>query len=941
MSTLNWNGARWWKFDFHCHTPASDDYGKGPDQQQLRARTPREWLLDFMLAGIDCVAITDHNSGAWVDRLKGALEDLRRDKPEDFRELYLFPGVEISVSGGVHVLALFDSDMSTEKIAALLGAVGFTGTFGRSDDVTTKSFSEVVSEIVRNGGIAIPAHVDENNGLFTKFSGTTLKQAIECTDLFAMELVDSAWIKPGIYCDNKTGWTDVLGSDSHHPAGNAGQQYPGSRFTWVKMGGPCLEGLRLALLDGSLSIRRSEAASADPNAHGALMIESVEIAEARYMGRSASGDRSRGFRMVLNPWLNAVIGGRGTGKSTIVEFLRMALRRETELPTTLLDDFTKYRKVYQSRDDDGLLTANSRLDVVYRKDGTRYRICWAGEGVPVVIQVDDGAGGWRAEQGDVAQRFPVRVYSQKQIFELAKDPLALLRIVDEAEEVNRAKWDEDWRAEENRFLSLRADARRRAAELGDESRLMGELEDLKRKLEAFEGTDHAAVLKEYQRRQRESGTVENWESTWRSASSRVRELAKSIVPQGLARETFEQADPSATDLLGKSGEVVGGLIQVQKRLEELAAEIDALSVQWAERRDSSQWKAAVDSALNAYSQLQERLKQQGAGDPSVYGELVKRRQGVEDRLAEIRRRRDELDGIYKQAGESLDRLGVLRQELTQRRREFIGKVLAQNPYVRIRVIPYGGKDAAESELRRLLQRDSGGFEKDIGTPGDGDSLLGRLYQGSSDPKDFEVRLQSMKANVRDIAVGKHDPLALKDQRFAAHMAKLPPEALDRVEAWFPEDSLQVEYSTTADGSSFRSIQEGSPGQKTAALLAFLLSYGEEPIILDQPEDDLDNHLIYNLIVKQLRTIKQRRQVLVVTHNPNIVVNGDAELVVALAARSGQTQIEAQGSLQERAVRDTICNIMEGGREAFERRYRRISFERRTNAAAPSTQSAGG
>jgi Predicted metal-dependent phosphoesterases (PHP family) len=63
MST--WNGARWWKFDFHTHTPASKDYGKGPDQAQLGLRTPREWLLDFMRAGIDCVAVTDHNSGAW------------------------------------------------------------------------------------------------------------------------------------------------------------------------------------------------------------------------------------------------------------------------------------------------------------------------------------------------------------------------------------------------------------------------------------------------------------------------------------------------------------------------------------------------------------------------------------------------------------------------------------------------------------------------------------------------------------------------------------------------------------------------------------------------------------------------------------------------------------------------------------------------------------
>jgi hypothetical protein len=941
MSTWNWNGARWWKFDFHSHTPASDDYGKGPDQQQLRARTPQEWLLDFMRAGIDCVAITDHNSGAWVDRLKEALEELRREQPEGFRELYLFPGVEISVSGGVHVLALFNSHATTEKIAALLGAVGFTGTFGRSDDVTTKSFTEVISEIVRNGGIAIPAHVDENKGLLTTFSGATLKQAIECPDLLAMELVDSTWTKPAIYSDNRTGWTEVLGSDSHHPGGNAGQQYPGSRFTWVKMSTPCLEGLRLALLDGSLSIRRSEAASVDPNAHGALMIESLEIAEACYMGRSASGDRSRPFRMTLNPWLNAVIGGRGTGKSTVVEFVRTALDRERELPEALKPDYEKYRKQYANRGDEGLLTQNSQFDVIYRKDWTRYKICWTSASKSSSIHVDDGEGGWREEQGAVAQRFPVRVYSQKQIFELAKDPFALLRIVDEAEEVNRAKWDEDWRAEENRFLSLRVDARRRAAELGDESRLMGELEDLKRKLEAFEGTDHAAVLKEYQRRQRESGAVDKWESTWQFASSRVRDLARSIVPQPLARETFDQWDQSATDLLGKSGEVVDGLIKLQKRLEELAAEIDALSRRWAERRDSSEWKAAVNSALDAYRQLQERLKQQGAGDPSVYGELVKRRQGVEDRLAEIRRRQDELDGIYKQAAECLDRLGALRQELTQRRREFIGKVLAQNPYVRIQVIPYGGKDAAESELRRLLQRDGGGFEKDIGKPGDGDTLLGRLYQGSLDPKDFEVRLRSMKSNLRDIAAGKHNPLALKDQRFATHMAKLPPEALDRVDAWFPEDSLQVEYSTTADGSSFRSIQEGSPGQKTAALLAFLLSYGEEPIILDQPEDDLDNHLIYNLIVKQLRTIKERRQVLVVTHNPNIVVNGDAELVVALAARSGQTQIEAQGSLQERTVRDTICNIMEGGREAFERRYRRISVEQAMNAAASNTQSAGG
>ena len=63
-----------------------------------------------------------------------------------------------------------------------------------------------------------------------------------------------------------------------------------------------------------------------------------------------------------------------------------------------------------------------------------------------------------------------------------------------------------------------------------------------------------------------------------------------------------------------------------------------------------------------------------------------------------------------------------------------------------------------------------------------------------------------------------------------------------------------------------------------------------------------------------------------THNPNIVVNGDAELVVALAGRGGATQMECEGSLQEKQVRETICTVMEGGRDAFAERYRRIAVD---------------
>jgi len=132
-------GSRWWKFDFHTHTPASEDYGKGPQQAQLKHRTPREWLFDYMRAGIDCIAVTDHNSGAWIEPLKSALKELESEKPEGFRPIYLFPGVEISVYGGVHLLAILDPSCTTSDVDSLLGAVGFNGTKGRSGDVTTKS----------------------------------------------------------------------------------------------------------------------------------------------------------------------------------------------------------------------------------------------------------------------------------------------------------------------------------------------------------------------------------------------------------------------------------------------------------------------------------------------------------------------------------------------------------------------------------------------------------------------------------------------------------------------------------------------------------------------------------------------------------------------------------------------------------------------------------
>ncbi len=126
MSKTEWPypGSRWWKFDFHTHTPASTDYIKSS-----RTITPQAWLKTFMAAEIDCVAVTDHNSGTWIDKLRNAyvrLQEAAHGAENGFRELTIFPGVEISANGGVHILAIFGPEKQSSDIDSLLGLVEST-----------------------------------------------------------------------------------------------------------------------------------------------------------------------------------------------------------------------------------------------------------------------------------------------------------------------------------------------------------------------------------------------------------------------------------------------------------------------------------------------------------------------------------------------------------------------------------------------------------------------------------------------------------------------------------------------------------------------------------------------------------------------------------------------------------------------------------------------
>jgi ABC-type cobalamin/Fe3+-siderophores transport system ATPase subunit len=933
MADTRWPypGARWWTFDFHTHTPASKDTNGW--QQAVgtpKELTPEQWLLKYMVAEIDCVAVTDHNSGAWIDRLKAAYAQMKAQAdagqaPEGFRELTIFPGVEISANGGVHVLAIFGPDAATSDIDSLLGAVGYTGTKGDSDAETNRALAEVMTEVLRAGAIPIPAHADADKGLLRVNPGTrqcalsahTVKQALEVEGLLAVEWCDLSNPYPQAVEKRASPLARVLGSDCHSFQGG---RVPGSGYTWVKMAKPTLEGLRLALLDGNdVSIRRSDKGPFDPFQPPAHVIRAIEIDKARVMGNGQP------VRLELSPYFNAIVGGRGTGKSTVVHALRLATRREGEIQALPKDSeprarFEAFRTIAKGHDDKGALRPETTIRVEWQHEDTKLRMSWFAPGNPArdlcdtVEEWRDGQWQPSASQSINPNRFPVRIFSQGQIAALAGGGRqALLAIIDEAAGVEppRQAYEEARRA----FFAQRARLREVDGKLAALPEVERRLQELEAKLKALSQTDHAAVLQAFARAQHQHRAVDETLTQLGEGVVALREVAERLLLDDWLPQHFSAAD---ADLLAWRTDADALLQATRQRL---AQEADALE-QGIAKLDGDErlaaWRARAAAARQAHQNLQSELAAQGAADPQAFARLTQERQQLEAQAKTLRQLQADRVTLTQQI-ETQQALVLKRREaITQQRQAFLREKLAQNPHVRMNVVPFGFDPVViERSFRELIDVPDERFADDVLSSEDGPARKGLVLElAQADDKPSALN------RVRERLLR---PDSGFNGKFRTYLSRRweKPELADHVLAWFPEDDLRIEYQRD---SQWHAISEGSQGQRSAALLAFLLAFGEEPIVLDQPEDDLDNHLIYDLIVRQIRENKLHRQLIVVTHNPNVVVNGDAELVQVMEFGRGQCFVQQSGALQEKPVREEVCRVMEGGREAFSRRWKRLGTE---------------
>jgi ABC-type multidrug transport system ATPase subunit len=123
------------------------------------------------------------------------------------------------------------------------------------------------------------------------------------------------------------------------------------------------------------------------------------------------------------------------------------------------------------------------------------------------------------------------------------------------------------------------------------------------------------------------------------------------------------------------------------------------------------------------------------------------------------------------------------------------------------------------------------------------------------------------------------------------------------------------------------VDELSPGQRSSAMLPLVALSETAPLVIDQPEDNLDQRMVGKTLTKILADLKERRQIIVTTHNPNIVVGGDAEQVVVLEPIGAHAaRVEATGSIDDHEIIDEVVAIMGGGREAFQARRRRYRMD---------------
>lgn len=880
--------AKWWKIDFHTHTPASKCF-------KNKLVTEEEWINSAIDSGLDGVVVTDHNSVEWIKRLREA--NLKVKEKDKKRKLEIFPGIELCVGTSfIHVLIVFNPVLSNEKIQEFLTRAGITSeyyadtTMQVSEDELSKLINEYYNDI-----LVIPAHFNKNKGLCKELNQNGIKEFAKKIRIDAIEVRDE---------DDEREYNNkvrnkiippvalVVGSDN--PGKTMGEHSIigfGDSYTYVKMSECSIEGLRQAFLDPETRItcvlKNGRINSDNLNEVSQNYIAGMQIKNLKHVDYLD-------FR--LSPSLNCIIGGRGSGKSTIVEIMRLALNKYEEgidKNTLIENTFIK----------------DSEAQVFYNF-GTKNNF-----GIKV-IGGERNRNKWQYEdsKGIITEYpdFPVSIYSQKEIYNLVEDDdnpekldySPLLKIIDENIVSEKILIEEEVRKYKKNIIDLTQELEIIKNDIKDIPKINAEIQLGLGKLEKFNST---GVVEKRERLKKVKIEYETIKTSLENYKDNIGEVIRCI-------------DDGAEEFKGKisrnSGEVNESYIM---KVEMIKNEIN---------NSLSLGNQKLDSLINELEESELALQLKEA--THLYEESVKELEGIDidnykqieeninkqkEKLANLEEKIIRKGNIINDIEEKVDNYLNCKNKLFKQREGVINQINCTTSNIKIEIDAFSHGERWLYKLRKELGKVNA-FNDNF------DSLYKFIFTDNKvNMENFKIWINFVlltnSGDIRDV-LGEEVKL---DSRFESLWKdKYKTGSLSTLISIIPEDRVRIKI---VNNNIETSINEGSPGQKSAAILAFILSQGTAPLIIDQPEDDLDNSLIIDLIVENIRKIKDNRQVIIVTHNPNIPVLGDAEGIIMLDRNSdGKVSFKngkATGCIEEKTIKNGICDIMEGGIEAFKKR----------------------
>lgn len=876
------NGAR-----FYCCALQINPFAyHGRHAKQTRFATEAEYNAAIVEAcranRIEAIAVTDHYR---VTDSMGLIKAARE------AGIFVFGGFEAASSDGVHFLCLYDPDQD-RNLERSIGGLGVRDHNALSPN-GDKNCIQLLECVREQRGITVAAHVAADNGLLATLEGQPRVNAWRSSDLYACALpgpISGAPQSCRAILENKDAAHKrerpvavINASDVNSPDDLADPR----SSCFIKMSALSVEGLRQAFLDPESRIRLHSEAHPEPH--------------AEFIAIAWEGGFLDGARLHLNGNLNVLVGGRGTGKSTIIESLRYVLAIDP-----LGEEANKAHQAVLKY----VLKSGTKVSLLVRSHHPAkhdYTIERTIPNPPVVK--DEGGNVLNLSPRDVVPG--VEVFGQHEISELTKSreklTLLLERFVERDPNAGSQK------------AKLRLELERSRSRIADVQR---ELKLIEERLALLPG------LEETQKRFQDAGLEERL----REKSLLVREerilltLRERLSPVASLRLEIAGALPIDTAFLSSKaleGMPNGALLvegaaildRLNAQLQSVTAHIDkaataadaelaALRARWEQRRQ------AVETTYQALLRELQKLKIDGE-------EFIRLRRQIEE-LRPLKEKKETL--VRDLAAFQTNRRNLLDewfnlQSAEYRALEKAAKRVSRTLAGRVRAtVSMGGN---REPLEKLLREEVGGNLA---------ALLERLKNRDSlSLLDFAQRCREGKESLTS-----HYSLP---PAASERLAQASGDVFMKLEELELPATTKIELNTASDGDpeAWQAIEALSTGQKATAVLLLLLLESEAPLVVDQPEDDLDNRFITDGVVPTMKTEKRKRQFVFSTHNANIPVLGDAELIIGLStgvqneAVQGRVQERHMGSIDMRPVREMVEEILEGGKTAFEMRRQKYGF----------------